>query len=143
MSATQQRDEACRIAPADAARALRIARQISDPWFRCQALASASIFVQANLRRQVIDEAFFAANKLEEINRVVTVSSWPLKALAMLGDFTLVQSEGTRLLATISNEPSPVRRADAFAFSSVRPQHLPFPSRSASRHLSEARACSL
>src|SRR5437016_2726347 len=115
-SPTQQRDEASRIAPTDASRALTIAREIKDPWFRCQALAHAAVFLPPPSRLGVIDEAFESAAELEDLNRAVTVSSWPLKALALSGETSRVQSEGTRLLASISKEPSPVRRADALRF---------------------------
>jgi len=115
-SPTQQRDEVSRIAPTDASRALTIAREIKDPWFRCQALAHAAVFLPPPSRLGVIDEAFESAAELEDLNRAVTVSSWPLKALALSGETSRVQSEGTRLLASISKEPSPVRRADALRF---------------------------
>ena len=115
-SPTQQRDEASRVAPTDVSRSLTIARKIKDPWFRCQALATAAVFLTPPSRLQVIDEAFESANELQDLNRAVTVSSWPLKALAVSRDNTRVQSEGVRLLAAISKEPSPVRRADALRF---------------------------
>ena len=115
-SPSQQRDEASRIASTDASRALAIARAIEDPWFRCQALAAAAVCLSPPLSLRVIDEAFESANELKEPNRLVTVSSWPLKALVLSGDRSRVQSEGARLLASISKEPSPVRRADALRF---------------------------
>jgi len=67
-------------------------------------------------RIPVIDEAFEAAAELREPNRGVTVASWPLKALALCGESSRVQSEGARLLLVISQEPSPGRRADALRF---------------------------
>src|SRR6266542_3303577 len=115
-SPTQQRDEASRIASTDASRSLAIAREIKDPWFRCQALATAAVFLPPPSSLQVIDEAFESANELQDLNRAVTVSSWPLKALALSRDSSRVQSEGTRLLDAISKEPSPVRRAGALRF---------------------------
>jgi hypothetical protein len=113
---TQQRDEVARVASSDVARALFVGREIDDSWFRCQALAIAAIFLPMAERMPVIDEAFEAAAKLREPNPSVTVASWPLKALALCGYSSRVQSEGARLLLLISEEPSPVRRADALRF---------------------------
>jgi hypothetical protein len=44
---------------------------------------------------------------------VTTVSSWPLKVLAITGESARLETETERLLAIIATEGSPVRRADA------------------------------
>jgi hypothetical protein len=66
--------------------------------------------------KAAIDSAFAAANELGEPNRVVTVSSWPVKALALAGHMSSVSSEVERLLQVVSVESSPVRRADALRY---------------------------
>jgi hypothetical protein len=111
---TQQRNRVAAIANAKPHEALELARRIEDPWFRCQALSIAAIHApDRRSQKSAIVDAFSAANELDEPNRVVTVSSWPVKALALTGDMSGVSSEVARLLQVVSTEPSPVRRADA------------------------------
>ena len=115
--ATQQRDRVATLAPGRPDLALELARSIGDPWFRCQALSMAAVHASdRRMRDTVIKEAFAAANQLPEPNRVVTVSSWPIKVLAMTGDVVLVSAESARLLRLIATEASPVRRADALRY---------------------------
>jgi len=111
---TQQRDHVASIAKIAPVEALELARGIEDPWFRCQALSIAAVHgPDRRSQQRAIDEAFAGANELREANRVVTVSSWPIKALALTGRLSGISSEVERLLQLISTEPSPVRRADA------------------------------
>ena len=111
---TQQRNRVAAIAQPKPHEALELARSIDDPWFRCQALSIAAVHSPNRRARKVaIDDAFSAANALVEPNRVVTVSSWPVKALALTGEMASVSSEVARLLGVVSTESSPVRRADA------------------------------
>jgi len=114
---TQQRNRVAAIARATPDEALKLARTIDDPWFRCQALSMAAVHVPDRRSRKVaIDDAFSAANELDEPNRVVTVSSWPVKALALAGLMASVSSEVARLLQVVAKESSPVRRADALRY---------------------------
>jgi hypothetical protein len=105
---THQRDLATATAAQDPHRALELARRIEHPWYRCQALAGAGLQLRDG---RVLEEAFASAATLTEPNRIVTVSSWPLKALVQLGEDASAHVE--RLLAIIATEPSPVRRGDA------------------------------
>jgi hypothetical protein len=114
---TQLRNRVAAIAATKPLEALELAKQIDDPWFRCQALSIAAAHApDQRARKGAIDEALSAANELREPNRVVTVSSWPVKALVLAGQMSSVSSEVERLLQLISTEPSPVRRADALRF---------------------------
>jgi hypothetical protein len=114
---TQQRDRVASMAATDPEPALALALKIADSWFRCQALSMAAVHVPDRRRRErAIDQAFAAANDLPEPNRVVTVSSWPVKALALTGNMPRVSSETGRLLQIMSSERSPVRRADALRY---------------------------
>ncbi|MBV9496836.1 MAG: hypothetical protein JOZ54_21520 [Acidobacteria bacterium] len=114
MSGTTQRDLVANIASSDPERALRLARAIDDPWFRCQALSYAAIAIESADRfRSTVAEAFRSAELLPDANRVVTVSSWPLKVLALRKERARLAMETRRLLALAATEPSPVRRADA------------------------------
>ena len=114
---TEQRNHVAAIAKTQPHEALELARSIDDPWFRCQALSIAAAHITDRRSSKVaIDEAFAAANALGEPNRVVTVSSWPVKALALAGHLSSVSSEVARLLRVIALESSPVRRADALRY---------------------------
>jgi hypothetical protein len=114
---TQQRNRVTAIAKAKPREALALARSINDPWFRCQALSIAAVHAPDRRSQKIaIDDAFSAANELGEPNRVVTVSSWPVKALALSGQMSGVSMEVTRLLQVVATEPSPVRRADALRY---------------------------
>ena len=114
---TQQRNRIAAIAKTKPHEALELARNIDDPWFRCQALSIAAVHASDRRAHQcAIDDAFAAANALGEPNRVVTISSWPVKALALAGRMSRVSSEVARLLQVISTESSPVRRADALRY---------------------------
>ena len=114
---TQQRDRVSVIAKTKPLEALELARGIEDPWFRCQALSIAAVHTSNRRSQQrAIDEAFAVANELGEPNRVVTVSSWPVKALALAGHRSSISSKVDRLLHLISTESSPVRRADALRY---------------------------
>src|SRR5262249_30233911 len=114
---TMQRNAVVAIAATKPQRALELARSIADPWFRCQALSMAAIHVpERRPRERAIQEAFASANALSDPNRVVTVSSWPLKSLALSGNAVRAAAETDRLLQIISAEASPVRRADALRY---------------------------
>src|SRR3954469_1720155 len=116
-SSTHERDMVANIAKRQPARALQLARSITDAWFRCQALSYVALELSSTKERHsILNEAFSAASKLSEPNRVVTVSAWPLKVLSVHGDSRLLKSETDRLLTLIATEPSPVRRADALRF---------------------------
>jgi len=93
---------------------LGLARTITDPWYRCQGLsAAAEVAKTEGLVRQLLKEAFGAAAKGVEPNRIVAVSSWPLRILARIGPPDEVERELSRLHEVILKEPHPVRRADA------------------------------
>jgi hypothetical protein len=116
-SATQERNRVASLSASQPQKALEVANAVTDPWFRCQALSIAAVHLTDRpAQGRAIDDAFASANKLREPNRVVTVSSWPIKALALTGNITRVPHEVARLLAVMSTEPSPVRRADALRY---------------------------
>lgn len=116
-SATSARHLVSTIAPREPQRALELARAIQDPWYRCQALAAAALHHKdSTTRGRAIDEALAAASELEEPNRVVTASAWPVKVLALKGCLDRVSAEVDRLLGVIRKEESPVRRADALRY---------------------------
>jgi hypothetical protein len=99
---TQDRDHVAYVAPKDPVTALKIAQGISNPWFRCQALAFVALH-SADIQQKncLLEESFQAALETQEPNRIVNVSSWPLKVLCLSGQHTRLQAEVDRLLEII------------------------------------------
>ena len=85
MSATSQRDLACKAAKTDPDRALRLARVIEDPWFRCQALAWTARFGAERRVVPVAREALAAAQGSEDAYRRAAAMAWPIRALLERG----------------------------------------------------------
>src|SRR5688572_1353761 len=66
----------------DPREALKVARAIRHPWYRCQALSSvAEAWGTQGQKREVLEEALAVAAEQSEINRIVTVSAWPLHVM--------------------------------------------------------------
>lgn len=80
-SATQYRDRACSLVHSDPPAALTLARQISDPWFACQALAWVGRFWLSDDFEAVINEAFEIGRKCDDPYQVVASAAWPVRAL--------------------------------------------------------------
>ena len=70
-----------KLAPTDPAFALKTARAINHPWYRCQSLSTVAEHIEKSRRLDVIIEALKAAKEQSEINRIVTVSAWPMRQL--------------------------------------------------------------
>ena len=114
---TRDRHRAKRLALSDPDEALRLARDIEDHWFRCQALALVAHRCEsATMRAEALTEAFQAGWEIGAPNRVVVASSWPLKVLCRKGGDQSLEGEVARLIDIIDQEPSPVRRADALDY---------------------------
>jgi hypothetical protein len=101
-----------KLAANDPQQALRLARSIEHPWYRCQAIAS---IVEANLSsrdaEELLDEAFTAASSQSEPNRVASVAFWPLRLLVSTGsDKAVLRTR--ELLQVIAKEPHGLRKLD-------------------------------
>jgi hypothetical protein len=100
------------IAPKDSSAALKLARNIKHPWYRCQALASIAPYLARKTREQVLEEALMAAREQAEINPIVTVSAWPIRELAI--SHPELAAERIRGLVILANtEPHNLRRSHA------------------------------
>jgi hypothetical protein len=112
-SDVRKRAEVSKLAPHSIERAIDVARSIQHPWYRCQALANVG---QAHPDKvtalRLIEESFRAAEEQDEVNRIVTVASWPLKVCVTLAP-EMAQKYLTRLLALAAKEPHGLRRGDA------------------------------
>jgi hypothetical protein len=94
--------------------AIAIARSITDPWFRCQALASAAFHSELLSRRKcLVEEAFTAASELKDPYGVVAISAWPLKVVTVSGWHERIGPELDRLIDLIRPEPNSLQRAQA------------------------------
>jgi len=114
---TRDRDRAAQIAATQPEKAAEIARQIDEPWFRCQALAYAALHTTDRAaKNRLLAESFAAALLTEAPNRIVSVSSWPLKVLCRSDQNDKLAAETERLLEIITRDPSPVQRADALNY---------------------------
>ncbi len=83
MSAAQERDQVGRIAANDVGAALLIAKDIDDPWYRCQALAFVAWHAADHKQfLRSLAESLKSAWAVKNPNRTVTVAAWPVAALA-------------------------------------------------------------
>lgn len=85
MSATSERDRAISLATTNSQKALALARQVSKPWFRCQALAWVARFAPDNEVVKIADEAIAAAFLVEDPYQTVGAAAWPVRALIERG----------------------------------------------------------
>lgn len=111
-----KRDLVGELAQAEPVRALEVARNISEPWYRCQSLAHVAWYLEDRKQSEkVIGEALAAAYEHYEPNRVVSVASWAVRAMVKQSDRRL-SSVVDELLQRIKRESNPVRQADALFF---------------------------
>ena len=111
----RKRAEVSKLASRSIERAIAVARTIKHPWYRCQSLTNAA---EAHPERvaaiRLVEEAFEAAEEQSEINRIVTVAAWPLRAAVKLAP-ELAQRKLSQLIALAATEPHGLRRADALS----------------------------
>jgi hypothetical protein len=93
--------------------ALKIARTIRHPWYRCQALSMvAEHGGNAAQRKDVLVESLRSAEEQTQINRIVTVASWPLRVMTSI-DIDAVPQHLGRFVEVANQEPHSLRRADS------------------------------
>lgn len=81
MSSTLQRDRASALAKSDPKQALAIARSISDPWFRAQALSWVARFTDGD-PLPIAKQAAKAASECDDDYKRSSVRAWEIAALA-------------------------------------------------------------
>jgi hypothetical protein len=84
MSATLQRDQASRLAKSNPKEALDKAREVSEPWFRAQALAWAARFTDSD-PISIASEAAKAAGECDDDFKKSAARAWEIAALAERG----------------------------------------------------------
>jgi hypothetical protein len=101
--------------PTDRRSALRVARAIRHPWYRCQALAMiAESEPNARHRNELLEESVSAAYELTEPNRVVSVATWPLTHL-IWSIPERAHAVVLHLLRIIATEPHGLRKLDGLS----------------------------
>lgn len=120
----RKRAEVSKLAPHDIDRAVQVARSIQHPWYRCQALAyAADVHPNRRVTRLLVDEAFRVAEEQDEINRIVTVSAWPLGVCAKAAPERALERL-VQLIDIAEKEEHSLRRGDAlFALANVVAEH--------------------
>ena len=81
MSATLQRDHACNLAKQGSSKALELARSISEPWFKSQALAWVARFSEDECLK-IAMQAAKAASECDDEYKRTAVRAWEIAALA-------------------------------------------------------------
>lgn len=101
-----------KMAPNDPKAAAIAAHRIRHPWYRCQALTRAAEFSNGPRRSALLDSALEAAREQDEPNRIVTVSSWPIRVLAGFSPERTAELI-VDLVKIAESEPHNLRRAHA------------------------------
>ena len=81
ISPTQGRDHATRLAAINFSAALAAAREVSDPWYACQALAWVARYAPETELPRIAEEALEEAARASDPYQRVGASAWPVRAL--------------------------------------------------------------
>ena len=81
MTPTQGRDQATRLAPINFPAALAAAREVSAPWYACQALAWVARYAPETELKCIAAEALEKAARAQDPYQRVGASAWPVRAL--------------------------------------------------------------
>jgi|RhiMethySRZTD1v2_1073278.scaffolds.fasta_scaffold116629_1 hypothetical protein len=107
------RDRTRELLKADVDEAFRYAQGIKDDWYRCQSLANVARYRSSKSSFvQTTELALKAAKQLPNPNRIVSCSSWVVKAMAERPDVDPSETVD-EMLKIIASEDNPVRQADA------------------------------
>ena len=111
--AVRDRQIVSELAETDNHAALKVARRIDVPWYRCQALARVARYAPHSEFDDRIDEAFAAANAASEAYDRVAVSAWPLRAMIERGQTSRLPELLVKLRSMADVIDHPVSRMDA------------------------------
>jgi hypothetical protein len=101
-----------RLALVDPAAALRLARTIAHPWYRCQSITAAAEHLSGDDQVGALWAAFAAAKEQAEPNRVVSVAAWPVRVMGRV-DAQRAGQWICELVAIAATEEHNLRRAHA------------------------------
>lgn len=84
-SSTQLRDKAHGLAQVSPDDALKVAREVPEPWFRAQALAAVGRWIDDSRVLAIVEESFASAESCDDDYKRAAVSAWPIRALLERG----------------------------------------------------------
>ena len=113
MSATAQREQAIQAATVDFQRAVRLAREVAEPWFRCQALASVARHAPDGEVAGLAMEAVKAARAGNDRYQQVAACAWPVRALAERNETRRATQIVAEVLPLAGEITHPVSRLEA------------------------------
>jgi hypothetical protein len=92
LTPTGERELVHRLAGTEPEKALAVARQIKDAWFRCQALSHVARYWPKPDYQRLLQEAVTAADAQDDTYKQVTVSAWPIRAYLERGSLSPAKS---------------------------------------------------
>ena len=101
------------LAKTDFRKALLLARQVSESWFRCQALAGAARFAPDDEVASTAKEAISAALTATDSYKRVAATAWPLRALVERNQEQKAVQQLPEILELAAQIQNPVSRSDA------------------------------
>jgi hypothetical protein len=113
MSAAQQRERAIQAAKTDFRTGRRLAREVSEPWFRAQALAWVARFGPEEVVERVAEEALKAAGLGRDAYQQVGAGAWAVRALAERGRIRTASDAASGLAELSAGIEHPVSRLNA------------------------------
>ncbi len=95
------REQAVRLANSDWRAAVGRARAVTDPWYRCQALAWAARFAPDEELVRIADEAIKTATAGKDAYQKVAAVAWPVRALIERGNLARAGKAVNGVLARV------------------------------------------
>lgn len=112
MGATRQRDHAATLAKSNPRQALELARKVTEPWFRAQALAWAARYAVDD-PVAIAAEAARAARAGDDAYKQTAVRAWEIAALAERGCLTEARKSLREALAQANSVTPASSRSEA------------------------------
>jgi hypothetical protein len=112
MSATTERERAISLAKDRPGDALRRAREVSDPWYRAQALSWVARFTDGD-PVAIASEAALAAQEADDSYQRCAVRAWEIAALAERDHILEARRRLFEILPTLINVRPPSSRSEA------------------------------
>jgi hypothetical protein len=113
MNPTLARDRATKLALTDTEAALKVARQIDDPWFACQALAWVARFAPNQRAQTIAKRALSVGRNHPDPYKSVACAAWPVRALIETGNMNVLMPILGKLMKRAATIESAVSRSEA------------------------------
>ena len=103
-----------KLAATDTELAAKTAHSIKHPWYRCQSLSMVAEHINGKRKEKLLLEALEVAKEQSDINRIVTVSAWPMRHLVEVSP-DIAKHHIEALVELANREPHTLRRAHALS----------------------------